>query len=194
MVGGKTMGTERFEALIDAILAIILTIIVLEIPMASNGSWEALFEIRLDFIVYALSFLVVFNFWNYNNNIFSIVNKVNRKVMWYMGFSLFVLSFLPYLTIFVAQNFNSFIAHAAYGTDFIICGIITIFTANELKKSDKGNIALQVALKNHNPLYYSISIMIIGFIIGYFVYPPAITLCCLISIPALWIISKRQVM
>ncbi len=187
------METERFEALIDAILAIILTIIVLEIPMASTGSWESLFEIRFDFIIYALSFLVIFNFWNYNNNIFSIVNKVNHKVMWYMGFSLFILSFLPYLTIFVAENFNSFTAHAAYGVDFIICGITAIFIANELKKSDKGNIALQVALKNHNPLYYSISIMIIGFIIGYFVYPPAITLCCLISIPALWIFSKHQI-
>ena len=159
------MGTERFEALIDAILAIILTIIVLEIPMASNGSWEALFEIRLDFIIYALSFLVIFNFWNYNNNIFSIVNKVNYKVMWYMGFSLFVLSFLPYLTIFVS---------------------------NELKKSDKGNIALQVALRNNKPLYYSILITTIGFILGYF-YPPAITLCCLISIPTLWIFSKHQI-
>ena len=180
------MGTERFEALIDAILAIILTIIVLEIPMASNGSWEALFEIRLDFIIYTLSFLVIFNFWNYNNNIFSIVNKVNHKVIWYMGFSLFVLSFLPYLTIFVTENFNSFIAHAAYGMDFIICGILSLFTANELKKSDKGNIALQVALKNNKPLYYSILITTIGFILGYF-YPPAITLCCLISIPTLWI-------
>lgn len=186
------MGTERFEALIDAILAIILTIIVLEIPMASNGSWEALFEIRLDFIIYALSFLVIFNFWNYNNNIFSIVNKVNHKVIWYMGFSLFVLSFLPYLTIFVTENFNSFIAHAAYGMDFIICGILSLFTANELKKSDKGNIALQVALKNNKPLYYSILITTIGFILGYF-YPPAITLCCLISIPTLWIFSKRQI-
>ena len=187
------METERFEALIDAILAIILTIIVLEIPMASNGSWESLFEIRFDFIIYALSFLVIFNFWNYNNNIFSIVNRVNHKVMWYMGFSLFILSFLPYLTIFVAENFNSFIAQAAYGIDFIICGITSIFIAKELKKSDKRNIALQVALKNHNPLHYSISIMIIGFIIGYFVYPPAITLCCLISIPALWIFSKHQI-
>ncbi|MBR5954199.1 MAG: DUF1211 domain-containing protein, partial [Methanobrevibacter sp.] len=102
------MKTERFEALIDAILAIILTIIVLEIPMASTGSWQSLLEIHLDFIVYALSFLVVFNFWNYNNNLFSIVNKVNHKVIWYIGFSLFVLSFLPYLTIFVSENFNSF--------------------------------------------------------------------------------------
>ena len=184
------MKTERFEALIDAILAIILTIIVLEIPMASTGSWQSLLEIHLDFIVYALSFLVVFNFWNYNNNLFSIVNKVNHKVIWYMGFSLFVLSFLPYLTIFVSENFNSFIAHAAYGLDFIICGITTIFITNELKKSDKGNIALQVALKDNKPLYYMLILMIIGYIIGYLVYPPAITLCCLISIPALWIFSK----
>ena len=101
------MKTERFEALIDSILAIILTIIVLEIPMASTGSWQSLFEVRFDFIVYALSFLVIFNFWNYNNNLFSIVNKVNHKVIWLMGFALFLMSFLPYLTIFVAENQNS---------------------------------------------------------------------------------------
>ena len=193
MDGGQTMETERFEALIDAILAIILTIIVLEIPMAANGSWEALFEIRLDFIVYALSFLVVFNFWNYNNNLFSIVNKVNHRVIWYIGLSLFILSLLPYLTIFVAENFNSVLAHAAYGLDIIACGIVSAIVANELKNSDKGNIALQVALKSNKPIYYTLMIMVIGFVIGYFIYPPAITLFCLISIPALWYFSKHQI-
>ena len=186
------MNSERFEALVDAILAIILTIIVLEIPMAGDGSWQALFEIRLEFIIYALSFLVIFNFWNYNNNLFGIVNKVNREVMWLTAFSLFILSLLPYLTIFVAENFNSFIAHAAYGLDFVSIAILSILIAESLKKSDKGNIALQVALRNNKPLYYSILITTIGFIIGYF-YPPAITLCCLISIPTLWIFSKRQI-
>ena len=184
------METERFEALIDAILAIILTIIVLEIPMASNGSWQALFEVRLDFIIYALSFLVVFNFWNYNNNLFSIVNKIDHKVIWLMGLALFLMSFLPYLTIFVAENFDSFVAHAAYGIIFISTNILTIFTSDALKKSDKGNIALQVALKDNKPLYYMLILMIAGYVIGYFVYPPAITLCCLISIPALWILSS----
>ena len=188
------MNTERFEALIDAILAIILTIIVIEIPMASNGSWEALFEVRLDFIIYALSFIVIFNFWNYNNNIFSIVNKVNERVIWLMGLALFILSFLPYLTIFVGENFDSFIPHALYGLDFLITGIISILIANSLKNSDKGNIALQVALKSNEPIYSTILIMLIGFILGYFIYPPAITLCCLISIPVLWIVSRRQIM
>ena len=62
------MNSERFEALIDAILAIILTIIVLEIPMAVDGSWNALFEVRLDFIIYALSFIVIF-FGNKKSNL-----------------------------------------------------------------------------------------------------------------------------
>ncbi len=187
------MKTERFEALIDAILAIILTIIVLEIPMASNGTWEALWNVNLDFIIYALSFLVIFNFWNYNNNLFQIVNRINHKVIWLMGIALFILSFLPYLTILVAENFDSFIAHAFYGLDFLATGLISVFIAENLKKSDKGNIALQVALQSHKPIYSTLTLMIIGYIIGYFVYPPAITICCLVSIPVLWIVSKYQV-
>lgn len=190
MRGCIKMKTERFEAFIDAILAIIVTIIVLEIPMAATGSWESLFQIRFDFIIYALSFLVVFNFWNYNNNLFSIVNKIDHKVIWLIGLSLFALSFLPYLTIFVAENFNSFVAHATYGLIFIFTNILSILTSDALKKSDKGNIALQVALKNNKPLYLMLILMIVGYIIGYFIYPPAITLCCLISIPALWVLSN----
>ena len=52
------METERFEALIDAILAIIITIIVLELPLANVGSWEALYELRYDFLIYAVSFIL----------------------------------------------------------------------------------------------------------------------------------------
>ena len=54
------MESERFEALIDAILAIIITIIVLEIPTPANGSWQALGELHLEFIVYLISFIVCF--------------------------------------------------------------------------------------------------------------------------------------
>ena len=186
------METERFEALIDAILAIILTIIVLEIPMAEFGSWNSLLDVHLDFLIYALSFLVIFNFWNYNNNIFSIVNRIDDKIIWSMGLSLFILSFLPYLTIFVGENFDSFIAHALYGLDFLLSAVTSLLIARALRNSDKGNIALQVALKSNKPIYSTIILMVIGYIIGYFAYPPAISICCLISIPVLWIVSKQQ--
>ena len=50
--------------------------------MAANGSWKSFLELKLEFIVYAVSFIVCFNYWNYNNNLFSLVNKVNSKAIW----------------------------------------------------------------------------------------------------------------
>ena len=178
--------TERFEAFIDAILAIIITIIVLEIPMVANGSWEAFFDIKFEFIVYAVSFLVCFNFWNYNNNLFNIVNKVNSKVIWSIGLALFFLSLIPYLTTFVGLNPDSFLPCFLYGLDFIIVAILAIFTTTALKDSDKANIALQVALQDRKPFFATIVLVLIGMVIGYFAYPLAIVIACLASIITLW--------
>lgn len=186
------MKTERFEALIDAILAIIITIIVLEIPLASAGTWESLFEIRYEFIIYAISFIVCFNFWNFNNNLFSIVNKINSKVIWTMGITLFIFSLLPYLTTFVAEHFFEFIPQLLYGLSFIVTAILTRIISAFLKQSDPGNIALQIALESNYIFAVNISIVIIGIIIGYFFYPPAIIASCLFSIIVLWTIPKLR--
>ena len=179
--------TDRFEAFIDAIIAIIITIIVLDIPMVANGTWESFFEIKMEFIVYAVSFLVCFNFWNYNNNLFNIVNRVNHKVIRFIGIALFFLSLIPYLTTFVAMNPDSFFPCFLYGLDFIIIVCTSILTSNALKNLDKANIALQLALKNYNPLIMMIACVLIGMIIGYFVYPLAIIVACLISIFVMWV-------
>ena len=181
--------TDRFEAFIDAIIAIIITIIVLEIPMVANGSWNSFFDIKLEFIVYAVSFIVCFNFWNYNNNLFNIVNKVDHKVIWSIGIALFFLSLIPYLTTFVAENSNSFVPCFLYGLNFIIVAILSIVTANALKNSDKANIALQLALEDNKPFISTIVLVVIGIVIGYFIYPLVIVIACLVSIITLWAIS-----
>ena len=184
------METERFEALIDAILAIIITIIVLEIPLASNGSWEALFELKYEFVIYAISFMVCFNFWNFNNNLFSLVNKIDSKVIWTMGITLFVFSLLPYLTTFVAENINVFFPQFLYGLSFIITALLSKLISKFLKDSDPGNIALQLVLEKDYIFEMTIVLVVIGMIIGYLAYPPAIIICCLLSIITMWIVPK----
>ena len=186
------METERFEALIDAILAIIITIIVLEIPLASIGTWNSLYELRYEFIIYAISFIVCFNFWNYNNNLFSIVNKIDYKVIWSIGVTLFISSLLPYFTTFVGENFYVFFPQFMYGLCFLITAVLSLLTGKFLKESDPANIALQIALSNHYPMYGTICLVLIGMIIGYFIYPPAIIACCLISILGVWFLPKIQ--
>lgn len=185
------METDRFEALIDAILAIIITIIVLEIPLAPTGTWEALFELKYEFIIYGISFLVCFNFWNINNNIFNLVNKIDSKVIWTMGFTLLIFSLLPYLTTFVAENFYDFFPQFLYGLSFIVTAILSKLISYFLIKSDPGNIALQLALGNSYIVINTIILVSIGIVIGYFLYPPAILICCLISIVSPWIVENR---
>ena len=184
------METERFEALVDAILAIIITIIVLEIPLAPTGTWEALFELKYEFIIYAVSFVVCFNFWNYNNNLFSLVNKINPKVIWTMGITLFIFSLLPYLTTFVAENFYVFFPQFLYGLSFIVTAILSKLISRFLKESDPGNIALQLVLEKDYIVIITIIIVLIGMLIGYILYPPAVIISCLLSILAVWFIPK----
>lgn len=186
------METDRFEALIDAILAIIITILVLELSFASTGTWDALYELRYDFLLYAMSFIVCFDFWNYNNNLFSIVNKIDSKVVWSMGITLFVFSFLPYITLFVGEHFFLFFPQFVYGLYFITIVILLIINSKLLKKTDPANIALYIILNKQYSLYGTIPLILIGIFIGYFIYPPAITVCCFISLFGVWIIPKIQ--
>ena len=179
----------RFEALFDAIIAIILTVLVLEITMASGGTWQDLFDLKIEFLAYIISFIVCFNYWNYNNNLFSIVNKIDTAVIWSIGASMFVLSLIPYLSVFVSHNFYSFVPQACYGIDFIVVAILSIVTSKALKNADKGNVALVLALKNNLVFVTTIVFVGIGMVIGYLFYPPAIIISCLLSIIAVWVIS-----
>ncbi len=191
--GKEIENTERFEALIDAIIAIIITIIVIEIPLAANGNLDALFEIKLDLIAYAISFIVCFKIWNLSCNLFSIVKKINYKAIWAISVSLLFLSFIPYLTNFVANNFNEFVPQCLYGLDFIMINIGFIVATIEMKKIDKTNSFLQESIKNYNAGIIHILFTIIFIIIGYFYKPSFIIISCLLSLIITWIMMLKKI-
>ena len=185
--------TGRFEALIDAIIAIIITVIVLEIPTAVNGSLAGLLELRLEFIAYAVSFIVCFNVWNFTYNLFSIVNKINYKSIWSISLGLFFLSLIPYLTTFVAMNFMEFVPQCLYGIDFIIINICSIVATYEMKKIDESNLFLQEAFQNYNNYVLNILFTCIFMVIGYFYYPPIIIMSCIFSILLTWVFMLKKI-
>ena len=191
--GKEIEDTERFEALIDAIIAIIITVIVLEIPAAANGSLGALMELKLEFIAYAVSFIVCFNMWNFTYNLFSIVNKINYKSIWSIAIGLFFLSLIPYLTTYVAMNFNDFVPQFLYGIDFIIINMCSIVATYEMKKIDESNVFLQAAFQNYNDYAFNILFTCIFMIIGYYFYPPIIIISCLFSIIVTFIFMKKKI-
>lgn len=191
--GKEVEDTERFEALIDAIIAIIITIIVLEIPTAVNGNLGSLIELKLEFLAYIISFIVCFNVWNFTYNLFSIVNKINYKSIWSISSALFFLSLIPYLTTYVAMNFHDFVPQFLYGLDFMIINICSIVATFEMKKIDKSNKFLHAAFQNYHNYLFNIIFTLIFMIIGYLYYPPIIMISCLFSILVAWIFMIKKI-
>ncbi len=185
----EIVDSERFEALIDAIVAIVLTIIVLEITMAHSGNLQALFDLKLEFFSYAISFLVCFNYWLYNTNLFHFVKRIDYKVIWTIGISLFILSLVPYLTKFVAENFYAFAPQALYGAEYLAITVSGIFLKRYLIKADPDNVELINVYDNYS-FWMVFGVVMIGMVIGYIWWPPAVILSCLITIPLGWVMVK----
>lgn len=176
------METSRLEAFYDAIIAIIVTVLVLELPQPSGPTLVALWNLKTSYFAYLVSFLICANIWQYHHSIYNHVERINSRVIWVNILLMFVLSLIPYLTSFVADNLNSLLPQVLYGLNFIIVDIILFVMAKQLIDLNPNNDYLEKSLNVKDALYIPFIFFIIGFIIAFLGYPIAIVICCLITI------------
>ena len=185
------MQTNRFETFLDAILAIIITVLVLKIPQPGSPTFQAVFELQTIYIAYFISFLILFNIWYSNHNLFQIVDEINNDAVWIYGIMTFVISLLPYFTVWLANNVNSIPAETMFGLIFIITHILNTLANYAIYKSNPYNKKLQEINLRQYVTNFPIIVIIIGFIITYTIYKPGIYIACLISV-LLWILIDRK--
>ena len=185
------MQTNRFETFLDAILAIIITVLVLKIPQPASPTFQAVFELQTIYIAYFISFLILFNIWYSNHNLFQIVDEINNDAVWIYGIMTFVISLLPYFTVWLANNVKSIPAETMFGLIFIITHILNTLANYAIYKSNPYNKKLQEINRRQYVTNFPIIVIIIGFIITYTIYKPGIYITCLISV-FLWILIDRK--
>lgn len=176
------METNRLEAFYDAIIAIIVTVLVLELPQPETATISGIFALKISYFTYLISFLVCANLWQYHHAIYSHVEKIDMKIVWLNILLMFVISLIPYLTIFVANNPNSLLSESLYGLDFILIDIILFVMARYLIKINTDNEYLTSVVDLKNAIIIPFIFLIIGFIIGFLGHPIAISVVCLILI------------
>lgn len=172
----------RLEAFYDAIIAIIVTVLVLSLPQPSEASLSALWALKDNYFAYLISFLVCTNLWQYHHLIYHHVEKINPTIIWQNIALLFAVSLIPYLTIFVAENQFSLLAQMLYGLDFIIITVIHYLMAKTLIKVNPDDENLLNALNIKIGLVIPLILFIVGVIGAFLGYPVAISICCLITI------------
>lgn len=98
------MRSTRLEAFSDAVIAIIITIMVLEFEIPHEASWEALDPLIPKFLVYALTFVYLGIYWNNHHHMLQIVERVTGRVLWANLHLLFWLSLTPFVTAWMGEN------------------------------------------------------------------------------------------
>ncbi|MBQ2653964.1 MAG: DUF1211 domain-containing protein [Methanobrevibacter sp.] len=176
------MDTNRLEAFYDAIIAIIVTVLVLELPQPETATIAGILALKVSYFTYLVSFLVCANLWQYHHLIYAHVKKIDSKIIWLNILLMFVISLIPYLTIFVANNPNSLLSESLYGLDFILVDIILFIMSRYLIKINEDSEYLSEVLDLKNAIIIPFIFLIIGFIIGFLGYPIAISIVCLITI------------
>src|SRR6201993_2103145 len=130
------MTTSRLEAFSDGVIAIIVTIMVLELRAPSQPTWPALLKIAPVFISYGLSFLIVAIMWVNHHHLIHAVRQVTARLLWSNLNLLFWMSLVPFVTDFVGKNYREPMAVALYGLDLTLCSSAFYLLRIELVRQD----------------------------------------------------------
>ena len=117
------MGKSRLEAFSDGVIAIIITIMVLEMKVPHGAAWADLSKLGPVFLSYVLSFVNVGIYWNNHHHMLHAVKRVSAGVLWANMHLLFWLSLMPFTTGWMGENHFAALPVAVYAFDLMMCAV-----------------------------------------------------------------------
>jgi len=126
------MGKGRLEAFSDGVIAIIITIMVLEMKVPHGGTWADLTALGPVFLSYVLSFLNVAIYWNNHHHVLHAVKRVNGRILWANMHVLFWLSLLPFTTGWMGENHFASAPVALYAFDLLMTAIAAVILQRQI--------------------------------------------------------------
>jgi uncharacterized membrane protein len=188
------MKKGRLEAFSDGVVAIIITIMVLELKVPAGthgGDLSSLRPLLPIFLSYLLSFVNVGLYWNNHHHLFYLVESITGTALWANLNLLFWLSLIPFTTAWMGSNHFSQWTVIAYGAVLIMCAISYTILAYVLASHCGKNSALAEALGEDWKGKASLGIYVVGIITAFF--NPIIALALYASVAVIWFIPDRRI-
>ena len=167
------MSKERLIAFTDAVLAIIMTILVLELKRQDHISWQALWDLRAYFFAYTISFFWLGTLWVNLHRSWDVVDKINNNLVWSSIVLLFFLSFFPYTTALVSADFNNSVAQTIYGVIVLLVSACNVWMYRELHKLNPDVVGASSFNILDKAGLVEIAIKLIGLVLTLTVFPSA---------------------
>lgn len=185
------MGKGRLEAFSDGVIAIIITIMVLELKVPHGGDLEALRPLFHAFCSYVLSFIYVGIYWNNHHHLLHVIQRVNGKVLWANSFLLFCLSLIPVTTAWMGENASAPWPVALYGIVLMMAGAAYYILAHNLIHLHGKDSTLAKALGTD--LKGKISVVVYALAIGFAFVEVWISYVLYVAVAILWLIPDKRI-
>ncbi len=186
------MGKERLMAFSDAVLAIVMTILVLELERPAAATLEALWEIKESFFAYALSFFWLGTMWVNIHEEWHGVSHVSRSVVWWNLVLLFFSSLIPFAIRFVNVDYHSAVSQGFYGIIVLLVSFANGGLGMALEKIHDPCAYVQSSIaESRRRLCFDITVKVIGLTVTTLFYPPAMMAAVLITM-VMWMIPSGK--
>ena len=186
------MDTRRLEAFSDGVLAIIITIMVLELKVPHDATLAALRALWPVFFSYVLSFVYVGIYWNNHHHMFHVARRVTGGILWANLHLLFWLSLLPFSTGWMGENEFARWPTVIYGVNLLACAIAYFILERRIiaVEGPDGPLADAVGrdLKGKlSPLFYSAGIA------GAWLWQPAAGMALFVLVALIWLVPDTRI-
>lgn len=185
------MKTNRLEAFSDGVLAIIITIMVLELKVPEGTNFHSLVPKIPVFLSYLISFIYLGIYWNNHHHLFQITEKVNGKILWANLHLLFWLSLIPFTTSWIGKNYQASVPVTLYGTVLLMSAIAYFILQKVIVKHHKKDFVLRNAIGKDLKGKLSVLIYIIGIALSF--YNSWAAILCYIIVALVWFIPDKRI-
>ncbi len=185
------MEKGRLEAFSDAVIAIIITIMVLELKVPHGEDWSALMPLIPVFVSYVLSFVYLGIYWNNHHHMLKAAHRVDGTVLWANMHLLFWLSLVPFVTGWMGENHFGTIPVALYGFDLLAAAVAYYILARTLVAVNGKDSPIAVAIGRDFKGRISVVIYLAAIVLSFFYAPAALALFFVVAV--IWLVPDRRI-
>ena len=185
------MGKDRLAAFSDGVIAILITIMVLELKVPHGADWAALVGLAPSLLTYVMSFVYLAIYWNNHHHLLYTVARVDGLILWANSHLLFWLSLIPAATAWMGENLPAPVPTAVYGGVLLMPAIAYYLLQKAIVRRQGAHSVLAKALGSDIKGKISLILYVAGIVLAF--VSPWISIAIYALVAVMWLVPDRRI-
>ena len=185
------MNKQRLEAFSDGVIAILITIMVLDLHSPAGASLRDLASVLPSLLCYLMSFIYLGIYWNNHHHMLQVTRHVDGAVLWANLHLLFWLSLVPFMTRWIAEHYRSAVPTAVYGVVLLCAALAYTILQRSIIRVEGPESTLARAVQGDAKGLVSLATYATA--IGMAFVAPAVADACFVAVAIIWLVPDRRI-